>query len=108
MNEYYVTGTISQVSPICFTSSGIAVRNFVLDTDDKNKKSLSSQLKVSAFKEVAEQINEYNVGTKLMVKGYIKDNNYIKDDKTYYTPELIAESIYRLMWGEDGTIHKRD
>ena len=96
MNEYYVTGSISQISPAGFTSSGITVRNFVLDTDDRNKKNLFSQLKVTAFKEVAEQIGTYEVGTKLMVKGYIKDNNYTKDDKTYYTPELIAESVYRL------------
>ena len=33
------------------------------------------------------------VGSTVIVKGRLQSNNYRKDDKVYYSPELLAEKV---------------
>ena len=49
---------------------------------------------VPAFKELAEDITSSAIiGTSVLVRGRLQSNNYRKDDKVYYSPELLAEKI---------------
>ena len=95
MNEFNVLGVLDSIGPLEETSSGIKVVNFVITANRPFKSSQSvDEFKVTAFKELAEDISSAGiVGTSVLVKGRLQSNNYRKDDKVYYSPELLAEKI---------------
>ena len=96
MNEFILIGTLLQVFPMEETSSGIKVVNFLMKCEKPFKSSgtIYDVFKVTAFKNVAEEFDDItSVGQTLCVRGRLQANNYSKDDKTYYSPELLAERI---------------
>ena len=95
MNEFTVLGVLESVGPLEETSSGIKVVNFVITVTRPFKSSQSAdEFKVTAFKELAEDITSSAIiGTSVLVRGRLQSNNYRKDDKVYYSPELMAEKV---------------
>ena len=61
--------------------------------------SMDSMLfKVTAFKDVAEDFATRTIiGSSVLIKGRLQSNNYEKDDKVYYSPELLADKIYYVV-----------
>lgn len=99
MNEFTILGVIKSIGNLEETSSGIKVANFVISAPRAFKSNQSSdEFKVTAFKELAENIVTTGVvGTSVLIKGRIQSNNYQKDDKVYYSPELLAEKILYVL-----------
>ena len=95
MNEFTVLGVLESIGPLEETSSGIKVVNFVITASRPFKSNQSAdEFKVAAFKELAEDIVASGIiGTSVLVRGRLQSNNYRKDDKVYYSPELLAEKV---------------
>ena len=95
MNEFTVLGVLNSIGPLEETSSGIKVVNIVITANRPFKSNQSAdEFKVTAFKELAEDITSAGIiGTSVLVRGRLQSNNYRKDDKVYYSPELLAEKI---------------
>ena len=99
MNEFTILGVLESVGPLEETSSGIKVVNFVITVSRPFKSSQSAdEFKVTAFKELAEDITSSAIiGTSVLVRGRLQSNNYRKDDKVYYSPELLAEKVLYVL-----------
>ena len=99
MNEFTVLGVLESIGPLEETSSGIKVVNFVITVTRPFKSSQSAdEFKVTAFKELAEDITSSAIiGTSVLVRGRLQSNNYRKDDKVYYSPELLAEKVLYVL-----------
>jgi single-stranded DNA-binding protein len=95
MNEFTILGVLESVGPLEETSSGIKVVNFVITVTRPFKSNQSAdEFKVTAFKELAEDITSSAIiGTSVLVRGRLQSNNYRRDDKVYYSPELLAEKV---------------
>ena len=99
MNEFALIGTLVSVGPLEETSSGIKVINFFVKTDRPYKSSVAfDEFKITAFKELAEEISlKKVVGSDVLVRGRIQSNNYSRDDKVYYSSELLAEKVMHVV-----------
>ncbi len=99
MNEFTILGVLESVGPLEETSSGIKVMNFVITVTRPFKSNQSAdEFKVTAFKELAEDITSSAIiGTSVLVRGRLQSNNYHKDDKVYYSPELLAEKVLYVL-----------
>ena len=99
MNEFTVLGVLESIGPLEETSSGIKVVNFVITVSRPIKSNQSAdEFKVTAFKELAEDITSSAIiGTSVLVRGRLQSNNYRKDDKVYYSPELLAEKVLYVL-----------
>ena len=95
MNEFTVLGVLESIGPLEETSSGIKVVNFVITVTRPFKSNQSAdEFKVTAFKELAEDIVASGIiGTSVLVRGRLQSNNYPKDDKVYYSADILAEKI---------------
>ena len=95
MNEFTVLGVLENIGPLEETSTGIKVVNLVITVTRPFKSAQSTdEFKVTAFKELAEDITSSAIiGTSVLVRGRLQSNNYRKDDRVYYSPELLAEKI---------------
>lgn len=95
MNEFTVLGVLESIGPLEETSSGIKVVNFVITVTRPFKSNQSAdEFKVTAFKELAEDITSSAIiGTSVLVRGRLQSNNYRKDDKVYYSADMLAEKI---------------
>ena len=95
MNEFTIMGRLDSVMPLEVTSTGIKVINFIVSVERPFKSNQAfDDFKVTAFKELAEDIaSKIAVGSPVLVKGRIQSNNYRKNDKFYYSPELLAEKV---------------
>ena len=99
MNEFTVLGVLESIGPLEETSSGIKVANFVIKSERPFKSNQSyDQFRVTAFKEVAEDVATSGIiGSSVFIKGRLQANNYRKDDKVYYSPELLADKIFYVV-----------
>ena len=99
MNEFTLIGTLLNVGPLEETSSGIKVVNFFVKADRPFKSNQSAdEFRVTAFKELAEDITSSAIiGTSVLVRGRLQSNNYRRDDKVYYSPELLAEKVLYVL-----------
>ena len=95
MNDFTIMGRLDSVMPLEVTSTGIKVINFIVSVERPFKSNQAfDDFKVTAFKELAEDIaSKIAVGSPVLVKGRIQSNNYRKNDKFYYSPELLAEKV---------------
>ena len=97
MNEFTLVGTIEELMPMMETSNGISVINFVVRTEKGYISKKENLLKISAFKELAEETEKNGLHRKVLIKGRIADDNFDKDGKKLYSAQLIAEKIFYLM-----------
>ena len=99
MNEFTILGVLESIGPLEETSSGIKVVNFVITVSRPFKSNQSAdEFKVTAFKELAEDITSSAIiGTSVLVRGRLQSNNYRKDNKVYYSPELLAEKVLYVL-----------
>ena len=95
MNEFTILGVLESVGPLEETSSGIKVVNFVITVQRPFKSNQSAdEFKVTAFKELAEDIVASGIiGTSVLVRGRLQSNNYRKDDKVYYSADMLADKV---------------
>ena len=87
MNEFEIAVTIELMMPLEETASGVKVLNFTV----------RYLFKITAFKDLAEEAVGYRPGERVLIKGRMQDNNFSQDEKTYYTVELVAKSVYKMM-----------
>ena len=98
MNEFNLIGVLKSVMPLEETASGIKVINFIVEVDRPFKSDKTDTFKVTAFKDVAEDFATHTIiGSSVLIKGRLQSNNYEKDDKVYYSPELLADKIYYVV-----------
>lgn len=99
MNEFEIVGTIELVMPLEETASGVKVLNFTVRYDRPGEKSRKKDdlFRITTFRDLAEEAVRYRPGEKVIVKGRMQDNNYSRDEKTYYTVELIADNVYKTL-----------
>ena len=99
MNEFNLIGTLVSVGPLEETSSGIKVINFFVKTDRPYRSSVAfDEFKITAFKELAEEVSSRKIiGNDVLVKGRLQANNYSKDDRTFYSTELLAEKVMHVV-----------
>ena len=95
MNDFTIVGRLDTVMPLDETASGIKVINFIVSVERPFKSNQAfDDFRVTAFKELAEAIaSSKPVGSTILVKGRLQSNNYRKDDKVYYSPELLADKV---------------
>ena len=95
MNEFTVFGVLESVAPLEETSSGIKVVHVVITVTRPFKSNQSAdEFKITAFKELAEDIAASGIiGTSVLVRGRLQSNNYRKDDKVYYSADMLADKI---------------
>ena len=98
MNDFTIMGRLDSVMPLEVTSTGIKVINFIVSVERPFKSSQAfDDFRVTAFKELAEDIaTSKAVGSTVIVKGRLQSNNYRKDERIYYSPELLAEKVYYI------------
>ena len=98
MNEFIISGILTDIGSINETGSGIKVLNFTVRHERPSGKGSKKEdlLRITAFRELAEDVAVSRPGERILVKGRIQDNNYTKDDRTYYALEPIAETIMKL------------
>ena len=91
-------GRLDSVMPLDETASGIKVINFIVSVERPFKSNQAfDDFRVTAFKELAENIaSKIAVGSTVLIKGRLQSNNYRKDDRVYYSPELLAEKVYYI------------
>ena len=93
MNEFNLIGVLKSVMPLEETASGIKVINFIVEVDRPFKSDKKDLFKVTAFKDIAEDFASRTI----IGSGRLQSNNYEKDDKVYYSPELLADKIYYVV-----------
>ena len=95
MNDFTIVGRLDSVTPLDETSTGIKVINFIVSVERPYKSSQAfDDFRITAFKELAEDIASTKaVGSTVLVRGRLQSNNYRKDDKVYYSPELLADKV---------------
>ena len=95
MNDFTIVGRLDTVMPLDETASGIKVINFIVSVERPFKSNQAfDDFRLTAFKELAEAIaSSKPVGSTILVKGRLQSNNYRKDDKVYYSPELLADKV---------------
>ena len=95
MNDFTIMGRLDSVMPLEVTSTGIKVINFIVSVERPFKSNQAfDDFRITAFKELAEAIaSSKPVGSTILVKGRLQSNNYRKDDKVYYSPELLADKV---------------
>ena len=98
MNDFTIMGRLDSVMPLEVTSTGIKVINFIVSVERPFKSNQTfDDFRITAFKEVAEDIaTSKAVGSTVLIKGRLQSNNYRKDDRIYYSPELLAEKVYYI------------
>lgn len=98
MNEFNLIGVLKSVLPLEETASGIKVINFIVEVDRPFKSDKKDLFKVTAFKDIAEDFASRTIiGSNILISGRLQSNNYEKDDKVYYSPELLADKIYYVV-----------
>ena len=95
MNDFTIVGRLDSIMPLDETASGIKVINFIVSVERPFKPNQAfDDFRITAFKELAEAIaSSKPVGSTILVKGRLQSNNYRKDDKVYYSPELLADKV---------------
>ena len=95
MNEFTLIASLCSVGPLEETSSGIKVINFTVKAERPFKSNVAfDEFKITAFKELAEAIaSRALIGSDVLIRGRLQANNYQKDNKVYYSPELLAEKV---------------
>ena len=95
MNEFTLIATLLSVGPLEETSSGIKVINFYVKAEKPYKSTQAyDEFKVTAFKELAEEISSKKIiGSDVLIRGRLQANNYNSGDKLYYCPELLADKV---------------
>ena len=95
MNDFTIMGRLDSVMPLDETVSGIKVINFIVSAERPFKSNQPfDDFRITAFKELAEDIaSKKAVGSTVLIKGRFQSNNYRKDDRIYYSPELLAEKV---------------
>ena len=93
MNQATVSGNLGNDPEIFYSSnSGEPVASFSLAVRSGRDK--TSWLKVTAFKRNAEICETYlHKGAKIIVSGYLDQDKWEKDGKSYSTLKLIANQI---------------
>ncbi len=99
MNEFTLIGTIEELLEPGITMAGIKVQPFLLRVERlcKTTAQKNDVFKVTAFKELAEEVTATkHSGDKVMIHGRLQDNNYQKNDVTYFSNELVAYTVLKI------------
>jgi single-strand DNA-binding protein len=93
MNLVTVTGNLGQDPEIFYSAnSGDPIASFSLAVRSGREK--TTWLKVTAFKKTAEVCETYlHKGARIIVSGYLDQDKWEKDGKSYSTIKLIANQI---------------
>ena len=103
MNEIILTGRISTDLTSNFVAKGAdttCVLTFNFAVPDRTSKKdadgnyQTDYFRVVAFSGLAEIIEKYaSKGDKILIKGKLKNNNYMKDDKMVYSNEIVLSEV---------------
>ena len=102
MNEFVIVGRLFSVPEFDRTSTGTTIVRVVIEVErtfnGKEGAPTRDLFKVTAFGKTAEEAkNGIPFSSLLMVKGRLQASNRVgTDGKTYYNPELIAETVHYL------------
>lgn len=98
MNQFIIIGRALNKPEINKTNSGNSVCQLLVEVQRSYKNGDGDYendiFAVTLWKSVADQCAEYvEKGMMLGIKGRLQENNYTKDDETYYHPEMVAEKV---------------
>lgn len=98
MNNCVLIGRIKEVPEVTKTSKGNTVAHMILETDrnfrNEDGTMSTDQFRITVWKGAAEECASLcKPGDTIAIKGRLQGNKYIKDGKTYYNQEVIAEYI---------------
>lgn len=111
MNKVILVGRVGQDPKMSYTSSGQAVANFSVATDEGYRDRQTGQKvertewhRVVAWRQQAEFVGNYiNKGRLVMVEGKLQTRKWQgQDGQDRYTTEIIADSIQGLDRAPDG------
>lgn len=100
MNEFNLIGkTVGEVE-VKSSESGTKYATVLLDVQKNYKKKDGDYehdiIQVTMFKNLAEEAERISQNSLLYIKGHINANNYTKDNKIFYSSNMIADKIEYL------------
>ncbi len=95
MNKIYLSGNLTKEPEIRYTQSGKAfVRMSIAVNQGYGDKQTTDFFNLVAWEKTAELCAKYlSKGSKILVEGRLKNNNYDKDGVKHYAVDVIVESI---------------
>lgn len=99
MNTFNLIGRLTRDPELRYTAGQTAVCDFTIAV--KRDKDNSDFPRIKAFGKEAENLEKFKKkGDLIGISGHIKTGTYLKDGKTVYTQDLIADRIEYLTKSE--------
>ncbi len=99
MNTFILVGTVIDKTEIRETSSGnkycelmVRERRPYRNADGDYDADVHE---ITLWKSLASE--DYQIGQEIMIRGRIQSYDYVKDEKIYHNPELIAERVSQFV-----------
>ena len=105
MNKIFEIGNLTRDPELRSTQNGKSVCNFAIAVNEPYKKPDGSDMdpdyfEVEVWGKVAENCSKYlNKGSRVLIEGKLKNNNYEKDGVKIYRMKIIAQSVEFLTSG---------
>ena len=102
MNQINITGRLTEDPKVTYTTGAEpvahAVFNFAVADMSMKKGSQGNYptdyFRISCWNKLAEIVEKhFNKGTKLLIVGRLKNNNYEKDGQKIYSNEIVIDSL---------------
>lgn len=95
MNQFIITGRLTNDPDVKYTPTGYAIVNIVVAVDRWVKDEKKTDFpRITVYGSTAENMQHYTEkGSKVAIKGRIETNSYEKDGKKIYTTDLIADTV---------------
>lgn len=100
MNEFNLIGkTVGEIE-VKTSESGTKYATLLLDVQKNYKKKDGDYdhdiIQLTLFKSLVDEALRISENSLLCIKGHINSNNYTKDNKIYYSTNMIADKIEYL------------
>ena len=112
MNQINITGRLTEDRKVTYSAGSEpvahAVFNFAVADMSMKKDSQGNYptdyFRISCWNKLAEIVQKHcNKGTKLLISGRLKNNNYAKDGQKVYSNEIVIDSLEFLEVKKSGT-----
>ncbi len=98
MNKVILMGRLTKEPEVRYTKDNKPVANYSIAVDrnykDQNGNYPTDFFNLTSFGNTASFVEKYlHKGTKIVVDGELRNNNYEKDGKTVYNDQIVANSV---------------
>lgn len=108
MNKTILLGRLSKDSELRYSANGLAIlRNSIAVNDGYGDNKKVDFFNIVCFGKTAEAVAQFTEkGSRVVISGKVKNNNYQKDGKTVYSTEIHVEDIEFLSQKKEASTSK--